>query len=261
MKAERKKKKKVGIILLCSVLALVIIFFACREACRYKGYSGKHKDLFTVAVNSVLWNNGHSQGAEKFIDSEIEVLETDDYGRVLFTYYEMSYKPSDITYSALLVCQHSDGKFAYYYDDKNYFVKKQKDDALNPIPFSREETDSLKLSNDWGKELDLDKCCRKEITNTKKDVSSYEKKMTQKINENFNLTDDDYHLFMDYLTADKEGNFIIYGVVRRLGGYGNLLFVVLIKADESDFIFFDPDDLYDYSDEFAEFKETNGWVY
>ena len=70
-------------ILICFVI-IGLVF----NGCTYKEYKGEYPDLYTVAINSILWNNGHSYGADKAVDSNIEVIETDEYGRILFSYYE-----------------------------------------------------------------------------------------------------------------------------------------------------------------------------
>ena len=72
--------KKLSALVLLLVLTLLIL-----TGC-YSGYSGEHTDLYTVAINSILWTFGHSFGADFPMNSEIEIIEQDQYGRTLFTY-------------------------------------------------------------------------------------------------------------------------------------------------------------------------------
>ena len=84
-----------------SLLNLFILL--CITGCKYKGYSGDYPNLYTVAINSVLWNNGHSFSADKYADSKIEIIDEDKYGRIMFTYYEKYYAGADISFSALKI--------------------------------------------------------------------------------------------------------------------------------------------------------------
>ena len=61
---------------------LLVILSSC--GCAFKEYSGGYPDLYTVAVNSVLWVNGYSLGADFECDPQIEKIDEDNYGRVMF---------------------------------------------------------------------------------------------------------------------------------------------------------------------------------
>ena len=80
--------------------------------------------------------------------------------------------------------------------------------------------------------------------------------------EHFELYGDSYNLFFYYLTSDAENNFIAYGSVIRVEG--EIYFALLVKTVESEikeisfFFFFN---LYEYGNEFIEFKNVNGWIY
>lgn len=57
-------------------------------SCGYKGHSNNNLELYSTAVNSVLLINGYSWNADFECDPQIEIIDKDDYGRVLYTYYE-----------------------------------------------------------------------------------------------------------------------------------------------------------------------------
>ena len=94
-------------------------------SCGYRGYSGNRLDLFSVATNSVLYLNGYSWEADFQCDPSIEVIEEDDYGRTMFSYHEKYYKGADISFSALIICQASNEKEVFFYEDVNYIIKEQ----------------------------------------------------------------------------------------------------------------------------------------
>ena len=151
--------KKIRLLLLLLMFTLLFL-----TGCTYKGYSGDNSDLYTVAINSVLWNNGHSFSADQYANPQIEIIEEDAYGRTMFMYYEKYYAGADMSFSALIICQSSNGNEVLYYENVNYIIKEQALYTQNLTEFENEEIEQLKAANDWNKEIDLDKCIRKEIT-------------------------------------------------------------------------------------------------
>ncbi len=244
-------------ILICFVI-IGLVF----NGCTYKEYKGEYPDLYTVAINSILWNNGHSYGADKAVDSNIEVIETDEYGRILFSYYEKYYAGARLSFSALIVMQYSSEDFVYYYEDENYLICEQELFATELKVFTQENKDYLKSKNDWGKEINLKQCTKKNIEKTKQEIPCENKIIKENIVEHFELYGDSYNLFFDYLTSDAENNFIAYGSVIRVEG--EIYFALLVKTVESEIkkiSFFVPSNLYEYGNEFIEFKNVNGWIY
>lgn len=251
--------KKISVFVLS---AMILVLF---NGCKFRGYFGEYTDLYTVAINSILWNNGHSFGADKEMAPEIEVIEQDRYGRTLFMYYEKyygCYSDATLTFSTLLIMQHSSKEFAYYYEDYNYVILGQ--DRYEPLrEFAEEDLEYLKLLNDWDNALDLDKCVRKEIINNKLQISE-DSSIVQKVKEKFELQPDD-NFIIDHLTSDINGHSIVYGARgvsvdgERMSDY----FVAFVQSEGDDIQrmeFFEPSDLFDYRDEFIEFKKQNGWV-
>ena len=231
--------------------SFVLILFA---GCGYIEYSGPHADLYTVAINSVLWNCGHSRKTDFFKDSEIEIIETDEFGRTLYRYEETCYNLRSLWFSALIVSQYTFDDQVYYYEDFNYIVK----DRDISRTFEQDEIEQLKAINDWGKPLNADKCIGKTITNSKPKNAAAEA-VKDKLIKEYNLSFGNYGSSIDYLTEDNNSNIIFYGVIEQRNGEDYIFFVAFVSAD-GDIKLFTPSDLYNYNEELKAFKEENGWV-
>lgn len=244
------------------ILLLSIVFIVLSlalTACAYRGYSGENVELYTVATNSVLWLNGHSWGADFVRDSEIEILDVDAYGRTLFTYHEQHYSGADMAFSALIICQASNENEVFFYEDVNYIVKEQAEHTPTLEKFSQDEIDNLKILNDWGQAINLDKCVKKATTRNKPDIPC-EEETTNRIKEEFDLVGRRHALFMHYLTSDSSGaNYIIYGYIFRSETDG-IFFVGLIENNDiQNMHFLCPENVYNYKAELIEFKEQHNW--
>lgn len=246
-------KNKIAVVL---CLTLIIMLFS---GCAYKGYSGKNTDLFTEAVNSVLWNTGHSSGADRFKDSEIEVIEKDGYGRTLFTYHEKYYAGAKLSFTALLIAQHSSDGFVYYYEDCNFIIKEQELYSSKTVNFTQEEMSELKAENDWDSEINLEKCIKKQISKTKQEIPYDSRTITDKAVEKFNLVEREYNLYLHYLTADGGDNFIVYGSIGKFNGDEDIYFAALINSVTNEIKFLVPENVYNYRQELINFKAENGW--
>lgn len=241
------------------ILMILLIFTAILTSCGYSGYSGKHSDLYSVAANSVLWLNGYSWGADYECDPSIEVIEEDSYGRTMFTYYEKYYKGAYISFSALIICQDSNEKEVFFYEDINYIIKEQKIYTQNTKNFTDDEIAYLKLINDWDKEINYDKCVRKEKVKEKQKLSS-EKEIQNLIINEFTLVNGEYSLFMDYLTSNIDGSkYILYGYIRKNEQEGICFIGLVENSDDIKLNILVPLNVYDYKDELIEFKKLNNW--
>lgn len=248
--------KKVLALLLCVVILIGL------TACTYKGYSGAYSDLYTVAINSVLWNNGHSFSADKYQNSQIQIIEKDMYGRTMFTYYEKYYAGASISFSALIVCQTSNEKEVFYYEDVCYIVKEQTLYAQTLVEFETEEIENLKKANDWNKELNFDKCIKKEITQQKPAIP-YRNDVEKAIVSQFHLEDEQYSLFVNFLTSNFDNShFIIYGYIWENETDGTAFIGIVQRTEKSitNIKFLVPSNAYNYKTEFMEFKHTNQWT-
>ena len=239
------------------IICLAVLLTAL-AGCAYKGYSGKRTDLYTVAVNSLLWNNGYSYKTERVTDPQIEIVETDEFGRTLFTYYEKYYAGAKLSFSALIIAQCSLDGYVYYYEDSNYLIKAQELYSNELQGFTKEEIDDLKILNDWDKAVDLQKCVKKKISKSKQAMPVNSQTIIEKAVTEFNLNETKYNINLDYLTGDDNDNFIVYGSIIKSDDV-NIHFAALIKTDGENIDWFVPDNQYNYQDEFKIFKESNGW--
>ena len=252
-----KKSVYSGLIIL--VITVVILVMSLTSCGGYKGYSGDNSELYTVAINSVPWINGYSWTADFVCDPQIEIVEEDDYGRIMFIYHEKFYGGSDIGFAALVISQSSNEKEVFYYEDVNYIVKKQETyiDAVELEVFNDEEIEALKSINDWDQEIDYDKCVKKEITNVKATIP-YEEEIKQQIIDEFDLNRED-KLFMDVLTSNTDtSKLIVYGHE----SINDISFIGLVEHEEGvfkDLKILVPENVYDYQAEFIEFKSNNNW--
>lgn len=238
---------------------ILLIFIMILTSCGHSGYSGDHSDLYSVAVNSVLWLNGYSWESDYECNPQIEIIEEDNFGRTLFTYYEKYYKGANFSFSALIICQHSNEKEVFYYEDVNYIVKEQTLYSQNIEKFNDDDIEYLKLINDWNKEINYEKCVRKEILNSKQKIPN-EKEIQNLIIDKFELVNGEYSLFIDYLTSNMhDSKYIVYGYIRK-NEHEGICFIGLVENSEVvKMNIFVPSNVYNYKDEFIEFKEVNDW--
>lgn len=183
-------KRKNTIAIICIVLGCfiifaipIVIFVVSLATYKYNGYSGKHPELFTVAIDSIPDAKGFLSG-EIMHEPVLSLVEEDNYGRKMFCYMDSDYNDGKIDAPIyMLICQTKIDGEAYYYSDYVWTVSYVTDYPKrvhlagtgytsridNPLSdFSDEQIEKLKQDNDWGKELNLDKCVKAEIVRKKK---------------------------------------------------------------------------------------------
>lgn len=244
---------KIFVVILCAMLQLSLF------GCQYRGYKGKYNDLYTTAINSILWNNGYSYGADRVIDSSIEVLEIDSFGRTLFTYHEKYYNNSNISFLALIITQYSDSKNVYYYEGDNYIIKKQEIYNSEIKTFDENEIIALKQENDWNEELLIDNCTKKQIINSKLKPSIDEEVLKEQLKKYYNIRED-CNIIVDLLTTDIKKNSILYGSIYKYNEQEYIYFIVFVNGNNECIDFLLPNDVYNYKHELTEFADKNGWV-
>lgn len=166
----------------CCVLCLLpLLCCGCQD---YEGYTGNYPELFSVAVNSIPDAKGCLLGGEITHQPILCFIEEDNYARKMFVYSEIR-DPEDQygnTYDNrqiyLMICQAAIDGYAYYYNEKNLVVSVISDfptrikyggtgqvsSIKEPLKdFSTEMITQLKNNNDWGKEVDIDKCKKVKI--------------------------------------------------------------------------------------------------
>lgn len=243
-------KKVVVFFLIVCVLCSFFCFYGCK-----KQYSGEYADLYTVAINSLLWNRGMSTVTDKLCDPDIQILETDTYGRVLFKYTEKSFN-QDISFSSLLILQAKNEDSVYYYEDDN-FICKEKKSYNNTVDFEAQEIENLKKVNDWNQDVKIDKCIKKEICYFKKELPIDEKKIVEIFSKEY----EGYYSNLTFLlTSDDQGRFICYSYILIVKESGvEKKYVVTLFDNDLSYSIFEPLSTYKYQKELQEFKKDNSW--
>ena len=134
-------------------------------------YEGEHPNLYTVAVNNVFGAWGYMSNGEAVYDPDIEVIEKDSYGRVLFFYDErFSFG------TALVIMQASDENEVSYYLDHCYYPYMYSEDSPYDATyrdlFTEKEISDLKKLNDWNKPINGEKCTSSPIVSCFKQPNS-----------------------------------------------------------------------------------------
>lgn len=158
------------VMVLCLVLSMLIPqLCSCFALTKYRG---NRVDLYTVAVNNMFAIEGYVSNGEVIYDPVIEVIETDDYGRVLFfydEYYDDSIQPSVSYGMAFAIMQKAEDGYVYFYQDDCYVpyfdVVDEFDEVMKRVDPAVLE--ALKARNDWNCELDASKYTKAQISNKK----------------------------------------------------------------------------------------------
>ena len=238
-----------------AVLALMTLLL-CSGCYGKKDYTGDYPELYTAAIHSIPGNQGYDEHPEFFFSSTVEVLDEDDYGRVLFVYCEHEIY-------AVLVCQKADGDYVYFYPDYNYIAaSKQKYPTMPEDYFTGDEIEALKEINDWNMEPDESKYISVRITTTKSNGPVKDKTVMEFYTE---ILGSDVSTRtrsgVKYLTTDEYGRSIYLGY----GTYGSSRVVALLFDPDGTYdakngvMEMTRDDLYDCQDRLKEFKKVNGW--
>ena len=241
-------------------LLFLFVLFIC-FGCNYNNkYNGKYKELYTVAINSLLWNNGHSFTADRYCDSEINIVEEDEFGRILFTYYEKYYAGGYISFSALLICQKIADKQVYYYENINFIIKDDSEFHQLNNEFDDESIYDLKIFNDWNMKIDLSRCISKEVTDEKMKIPFGDDIKNDIINI-YALDEKWYLIYTDFLTYNFDSSmFIFYGYVRC--EEENIYFIGVCEIELNiinNITINTIPNPYDYKDELMSLKENVKW--
>lgn len=231
------------------IVVIILLLVSCGDSFNY--YIGDRYDLLTVAVHSILGACGYTWHNDA---PTIEVVEEDEYGRVLFRYTD----PWATGEYSLLISQKADCKHVYYYPDYNFITNASG-------VFADEDVYQLKALNDWNKEFDDSKMIRKEISDRKIGVDiDYEKvenaiigccaKISIKVSTFNDYTFDDYGRTMYYLTPERSEHLTNDDVKQDI-------YVIILSADltydEKSIIKIE--DQYNYQHSLRDFKDLNGW--
>lgn len=230
------------------ILALLLVMTSL-YGCSNKSfeYEGDYLDLYTEALYSIPGTKGFIQSEIRF-DPEITIIEYDDYGRVLFVYYE----GNDISTYSLLVMQYSNENEACFYSTNSYI-------SSSGNEFDENDILKLKEDNDWNNEIIQANCSCEQINASKKTSPlSYEQ-----IRPFYELVfPDDEHFSddrtLEYYLTDEYGRVLIVAEAR----FSNQWAVMLFNPDatyDSDNGYHIFTDFYTYQNDLTDFKELNHW--
>ena len=206
-------KVKAFMLIFCLIISTSLF-----AGCTYRGYNGDHPELYSVAWSNIPNIRGCMSNGEVLYDAEVEILETDDYGRILFSYSEDMYGDS----AYILIMQRSESDRAYYYPDDCYVYM----NTVANLDLNLNEIIELKQLNDWNGPLDESKCESTEIVRKKpegkiKVKDAYFEKIVR-----------EYHENSDRYVHPKNISFVRYFEFSMSDDYGRELYVVYTNFDE-----------------------------
>ena len=150
------------IILLLAAVAFLFydVYFGANE------YNGENPELYTVAIHNFLGSEGCGSNGEIPVSSQLGIIETDSYGRVLFYYHEGIIKEG----CGYGISQKTQDGYVYFYqddcvipadDDWNYR------EVTHEEWFTEDELAAFKARNDWNQPLNELKCTKEQIVKEK----------------------------------------------------------------------------------------------
>ena len=182
---------------------------------------------------------------------QCKVLEEDRMGRILYNYTTYN-SLTDCQETVTIICQGYDKEYVYYYEDQCYLRGSA----------AASDISQLKEANDWGKPLDHDKMSRREVIitsdrwlNTNTDFDYMDSRFTccQKLHIQYEQINDLY-----ISDADGAGNSLYVLEIDRDG----LEDCYLALFDKSGNVALHKiEDHQLTTQDLAEFKQENGWVY
>lgn len=252
-----------------ALAVLLIIFLCCITfsvgACdpTFSEYSGEYKELYSAAIQSIL-------GVWSDTSDEIFVLEKDEYGRVLYCCCaEQGIWVNGVI--SLLIAQKYDNNYTYVYSDKNYIVKPVVErqtltQEIIYLNFEIDEINSLKSKNDWGEPLNFEKMSKiKHVFDKTEDFAEYIetreniKQAARVVNKDFSmgntilLTIDNCYKRIYFMRVFEER-------AEESGENGYTDSYVFMFDDNDSIVGYQKIyDIWNYSEQLAEFKEKYGW--
>lgn len=236
--------------------------------CDPSGYLDSNSELYTVIANNVL-------GAGSFDTESTSIIEEDSYGRIMF-FYTGGRGYSNIYHEQICIigiCQKSDDKYTYYYEDDCFFVCKDLGEwskVSDILPLIQDELEELKKLNDWNKEFNESKMTSAEIVKNFVDKPEYHDGSqhyktalsTIKCSEGYSL---DYYI----VCSDKAGRQLILIQEKPRDSTESYeledvrTFLVIVTnsgyVSKDSILELTPEQLYNYRDIIKEFKVSNNW--
>lgn len=232
------------IILILYSIMLIFLISCTHETYTY---SGEYPDLYTEAIHSIPGTSGFML-SEIYENPRIELIESDDYNRKLFKYYE----GNNISTYSLLILQYSTGDEICFYSENNYISSSTEE-------FEETSISQLKLDNDWNIELDENKSVCVSITTSKSSIPlSYEqiKPFYESIFPGDKHFSDDR--WIRYYQTDNYGRILLTVEARNVDEWAIMMFNQDGTYD-SQYGYLVLSDYYTYQNQLKEFKVTNNW--
>ncbi len=206
-----------SLIKICALMLTVTSLILSATGCMYLKYRGDYPDLCTVAWCNVPTIRGHGSNGEALYDADVEILETDNYGRILFSYSEMRGP------TLALVMQYRGNDTVYYYPDDCYvFIPSYSHDEEEiQVDPKSEEVLSLKTLNDWDLPIDESKCERSEILKRKPEKDKLKIKDHQ-----FETVIERYYEKADIYVNPRNISFVRYSSYLMSDSYGREMHVI-----------------------------------
>lgn len=214
-----------NLIKICALMLTVTSLILSATGCMYLKYRGDYPDLCTVAWCNVPTISGHGSNGEALYDADVEILETDQYGRILFSYSEQRGP------TLALVMQYRDKDTVYYYPDDCYvFISRDvsgdewQEKTVDP---TCDAVTSLKALNDWDLPIDESKCENSEILKrkTKKDKLKLSDHQLETVIE-------DYYASSDIYVNPRNVSFVSYSSYLASDSYGREMHVLHTTLEE-----------------------------
>lgn len=230
------------------ILTLLLVI-ACMYSCGNQSfeYEGEYVNLYSQALNSIPGTEGFIQSEIRF-DPEINILEYDDNGRILFTYHE----GNKISPYSLLIMQFSNENEVCYYPENSFISSSE--NVFDDIDISQ-----LKADNDWNAEIIQTKCNCVPIKTSKDPLLlSYEQikpfyEFVFPGDENF--SDD---RMLKYFLSDDYGRVLIVAEARLTDEWAIMMFLQDGTYDsENGYLILT--DFYTYQKSLHDFLEDVSW--
>ena len=167
--------------------------------------------------------------------------EKDSYGRILF-----SVKGKGETGTALVILQKYDEKYVYYIEDYCYLIGEGTEEYL----------EKLKERNDWNKDYDDSRICRRRTTGGFEKDS---KRIFPDVYEVLEITEEQVITRWLLGEFDENGNELYYFIIEKDGERSHALVICDVEYQVS-YQQFAPES-YPSPEEIRKFKSEHGWVY
>ena len=162
---------KINSLVLAVFLLLSVLLFS---GCQYQGYTGEGSELCAVAWDNIPFLYGYISDGERTLDADVKLIETDSFGRVMFSYTE-ELSPNGYY---ILIMQYSEGDVAYYYPDDCYVYLPLKDEDGGSPNIYASEVVKLKEINDWELPRNEHKCKSATVSTVKPDGELHAREST-----------------------------------------------------------------------------------